>query len=114
MLAMNTVQLLKYLCLQNKKKIDHSSVFSIPFESLDFPVVAMTGLDEQQLDKNAKAKFITTIAEAIYKVTNYATREEYEHAVSRVIAKWKFLDKQFGHVSYYVSGCGIYLMQNIL
>jgi len=68
----------------------------------------MTGLNEQQLEKSAKTKFITTVAEAIYKVTSYPTRDEYEHVVLRIISKWKFLEKQFGHVSCCTSGCAYY------
>lgn len=63
----------------------------------------MTGLNEEHFGQYAKAKFITTIANAMFKITHYPTRKEYEHVVSQVISKWKFLDKQFGHVSYYVS-----------
>ena len=58
------------------------------------------GLNEENLTGKARAKFITSIAEAIYRFKSYPTREEYEHVANQVVKKWAFMETKTGHVSY--------------
>ncbi len=60
------------------------------------------GLDNESLTGKARGKFITSIAEAVYRYKSYPTREEYEHVAHQVVRKWKFLETRTGHVSLYV------------
>ena len=73
----------------------------IPFElPSNFQQKIMIGLEEQRLVGRARAKFITTIAEAMFRYKSYPTREEYQHVAMQIIKKWEFLGRQTGHVSY--------------
>ena len=72
----------------------------IPFElPSNFQQKIMIGLEEQRLVGRARAKFITTIAEAMFRFKSYPTREEYQHVAMQIIKKWEFLGRQTGHVS---------------
>lgn len=76
----------------------------IPFElPSNFQQKIMIALEEQRLVGRARAKFITTIAEAMFRFKSYPTREEYQHVAMQIIKKWEFLGRQTGHVSYYTS-----------
>ena len=72
----------------------------IPFElPRNFQPNIQAGLDENNLTGRARAKFITSIAEAIYRFKSYPTREEYEHVANQIVKKWEFLETRTGHVS---------------
>lgn len=73
----------------------------IPFElPTNFQQKIMIALEEQRLVGRARAKFITKIAEAMFRYKSYPTREEYQHVAMQIIKKWEFLGRQTGHVSY--------------
>lgn len=75
----------------------------IPFElPSNFQQKIMIGLEEQRLVGRARAKFITTIAEAMFRYKSYPTREEYQHVAMQITKKWEFLGRQTGYVSYLV------------
>ena len=72
----------------------------IPFElPSNFQQKIMIALEEQRLVGRARAKFITTIAEAMFRFKSYPTREEYQHVAMQIVKKWEFLGRQTGHVS---------------
>lgn len=73
----------------------------MPFElPHNFQPNIQAGLDEQNLTGKARAKFITSIAEAMYRFKSYPTKEEFEHIASQMVKKWKFLETRTGHVCY--------------
>lgn len=79
----------------------------MPFElPCNFQPNIQAGLDDKNLTGRARAKFITSIAEAIYRFKSYPTREEYEHVANRMVQKWTFLETRSGHVSYTTVLCG--------
>lgn len=57
------------------------------------------GLDQKNLTGRARAKFITSIAEAMYWFKSYPTKEEYDHVANQMVKKWPFLETRTGHVS---------------
>ena len=72
----------------------------MPFDlPRNFQPNIQAGLDEKNLTGRARAKFITSIAEAIYRFKSYPTREEYEHVANQIVKKWTFLETKTGHVS---------------
>lgn len=84
-----------------KKQQMQECPLPIPFElPTNFQQKIMIGLEEQRLVGRARAKFITTIAEAMFRFKSYPTREEYQHVAMQIIKKWEFLGRQTGHVSY--------------
>ena len=75
-----------------------------PFElPVNFSPEIMAGLQEEHLVGNPRRKFITAIANAIFRFKSYPTDEEYHHVAQQVIKKWKFLDTGGGCVSYMLS-----------
>lgn len=46
-----------------------------------------------------RAKFITIIAQSIYRFKNYPTEDEYIQVVQELVKKWPFLDNGMGVVS---------------
>ena len=83
-----------------KKQQMQERPLPIPFElPSNFQQKIMIGLEEQRLVGRARAKFITTIAEAMFRFKSYPTREEYQHVAMQIIKKWEFLGRQTGHVS---------------
>lgn len=89
----------------SKKK--RESGLPMPFElPRNFQPNIQAGLDDKNLTGRARAKFITSIAEAIYRFKSYPTREEYEHVANRMVQKWTFLETRSGHVSYTTALCG--------
>ncbi len=75
-----------------------------PFElPRNFQPRIQAGLDDKNLTGRARAKFVTSVAEAIYRFKSYPTREEYEHVAQQVVRKWTFLETRTGHVSYLLS-----------
>lgn len=78
----------------------------MPFDlPRNFQTNIQTGLDEKSLTGRTRAKFITSIAEAIYRFKSYPTKEEYEHVANQIVKKWAFLETRTGHVSYYSAVC---------
>lgn len=72
----------------------------MPFDlPLNFQPYIQAGLDEENLTGKARAKFITSIAEAVYRFKSYPTKEEYEHVANQVVKKWGFMETKTGHVS---------------
>ena len=58
----------------------------MPFDlPRNFQPNIQAGLDEKNLTGRARAKFITSIAEAIYRFKSYPTREEYEHVANQIV-----------------------------
>lgn len=71
-----------------------------PFEMpRNYPTKIQAGLDEKSLTGRARAKFITTIAESVYRFKSYPTREEYEHVAQQIVKTFSFLASSTGHVS---------------
>ena len=50
-------------------------------------------------DGKPRAKFITIIAQSIYRHKSYPTDEEYIHVAQELVKKWPFLDGGKGIVS---------------
>ena len=46
-----------------------------------------------------RTKFITIIAQSIYRFKSYPTKEERQHVVQQIYKKWPFLDDGKGLVS---------------
>ena len=74
----------------------------MPFDMpRNFQPFIQKGLNEENLTGRARAKFITSVAGAIYLLKSYPTREEYDHVTNQMVKKWGFLDTRTGHVSYH-------------
>lgn len=72
-----------------------------PFElPQNFSTKVQTGLDTQNLTGRVRGKFVTSIAEAMYRYKSYPTKDEYEHVALQILKKWKFFNSGTGHVSY--------------
>ena len=72
----------------------------MPFDlPRNFPTTVQIGLDQQALTGRPRAKFITTIAQAVYRFKSYPTADEYRHIAQQIVKKWKFLEAKNGHVS---------------
>lgn len=77
-----------------------------PFDlPANFSPQVMAGLESENLVGNARTKFITAIANAIFRYKNYPTDEEYRHVAQQVVRKWKFLDTGAGCVSHKFVTC---------
>ena len=64
-----------------------------PFDPpVNFSPQVMAGLEAENLMGNARTKFKTTNANAIFRYKSYPTDEEYHHVAQQVVRKWKFLD----------------------
>ena len=73
-----------------------------PFElPINFSPDIMAGLQEEHLVGNPRRKFITAIANSIFRFKSYPTDVEYNHVGQQVNKKWKFLDTGGGYVSNY-------------
>ena len=73
-----------------------------PFElPINFSPDKMVGLQEEHLVANPRRKFITAIANSIFRFKSYPTDSEYQHVGQQVIKKWKLLDTGGGCVSNY-------------
>ena len=74
----------------------------MPFElPLNYPPIVMADLEQNKLCGRARAKFIASIASAIFKYKNYPTTDEYNHVGQQIIKKYSFLKSSSG--SGYVS-----------
>jgi len=70
---------------------------------MNFTAAIQSGLDNQQLVGQPRAKFVTRVAEAIFCFKSYPTKEEYRNVAQEIIKKYDFLGKQVGVVSHYIS-----------
>ena len=78
----------------------------MPFDlPCNFQPKIQAGLDEKNLTGRARAKFITSITEAMYHFKSYPTKEEYHHVANQVVKKWAFLETRTGHVSFHSDVC---------
>jgi len=44
-------------------------------------------------------KFISNVAEVMYRFKSYPTKEEYDHVANQVVEKWPVLETRTGHAS---------------
>ena len=73
----------------------------MPFQlPTNFPPRVSDGLEKKMLYGKAHAKFITTIAQAIYRYKSFPTEDEYYHVVQALVKAWPFLDKGQGLLGY--------------
>lgn len=70
--------------------------FGLP---LNFSESISSALDKKKLTGTPRAKFITVIAQSIYRFKNYPTDDEYVQVVQEMVKKWPFLDDGKGLVS---------------
>lgn len=70
--------------------------FDIPS---NFPQAISMGLANKKLIGKSRTKFITIIAQSIYRFKNYPTEDEYIGVVQELVKKWPFLDEGKGIVS---------------
>lgn len=61
----------------------------------------MKCLKKRQLIGKKRAKFITSICEAMYTFKSMPTKEEYDHVALEMLKKWSFLGSKNGHVRNY-------------
>ena len=72
----------------------------MPFElPHNFKPNIQEGLDNCCLNGRARTKFVTSIAESMYRFKSYPTGEEYEHVSRQIVKKWSFLNTSTSHVS---------------
>ena len=70
-----------------------------PFEiPSNFPHSIASGLAKRNLTGKPRTKFITIIAQSIYRHKYYPTEDEYLHVVQELVKKWSFLDEGRGLV----------------
>ena len=82
---------LKYVAFQSKRKKEDP--LPLPFElPANFTPNVTDGLQQKMLFGKTHAKFITTVAQTIYRFKSYPTEEEYEHVVQQILKQWPFLD----------------------
>lgn len=75
----------------------------MPFElPRNYPQVVMADLEQGKLSGKARAKFISSIASAIFKEKSYPLPSEYDHIGQVITAKYHFLKSSngSGYVSY--------------
>ena len=64
-----------------------------PFElPLNFPPIVQEALQSKTLYGKPRTKFITNIAQAIYRFKSYPTSEEIDHVVVQMYKKWPILN----------------------
>ena len=81
----------------------------MPFDlPRNFQPKIQAGLDEKNFTGRVRAKFMISIAEAIYRFKSYPTQEEYQHVARQVVKKWALLETRKGHVSFH-SGVCVYI-----
>ncbi len=64
----------------------------------NFPHAIAMGLENKKLTGRPRTKFITIIAQSIYRFKSYPTDEEYIRVVREIVEKWPFLDDGKGLV----------------
>lgn len=77
----------KELCTLSKRKLEKP--LPIPFElPYNYPPIAMMDFAKKRLSGKARAKFIASVASAIFKYKNYPTAVEYSHVGSQIIKQY--------------------------
>lgn len=66
----------------------------------NFPNAIAIGLENKKLTGRPRTKFITIIAQSIYRFKSYPTEEEYIRVARELVEKWPFLDDGKGLVRY--------------
>ena len=58
----------------------------MPFDlPRNFQPKVQEGLDQKNLTGRTRVKFITSIAEAMYRFKSYPTKEEYDHVANQMV-----------------------------
>lgn len=71
-----------------------------PFQlPVNFNPTIADALRNETLSGKARTKFVSVIAEAIFRYKSYPTTEEYEHVAQQIVKKWPFLSKSGSYVS---------------
>ena len=71
-----------------------------PFQlPVNFNPTIADALTNKSLCGKPRTKFISVIAEAIFRHKSYPTTEEYEHVAQQIVKKWPFLNKSGSYVS---------------
>ena len=66
----------------------------------NFPKLVEDGLSTGRLIGNARTKFISTVAAAVFHKKAYPTRTELDHVARQITAKYQFMsDDKGSHVS---------------
>ena len=70
-----------------------------PFEiPSNLPQNISAGLAAKKLTGRPRTKFVTIIAQSIYRHKSYPTDDEYMHVAQELVKKWSFLDEGKGLV----------------
>ena len=70
-----------------------------PFEvPRKFPEAISLALQNKKLTGRARTKFITLIAQSIYRHKSYLTEDEYLHIIQELVKQWPFFDEGKGMV----------------
>ena len=86
---------------KKKQELPLPQSFQLP---QNFAPAIQEGLKAERLTEKARSKFITVIAQAMFRFKGYPLDEEYRHIAQEVVKTWKFLDFGSGPVS-----CHIYI-----
>ena len=71
-----------------------------PFQlPVNFNPTIAEALRNESLSGKSRAKFISVIAESIFRHKSYPTADEYEHVAQQIVKKWPFLSKGGSYVS---------------
>ena len=65
----------------------------------NFPPLVALALKEKKFTNKARAKFVTTLANAIFMLKSYPTSRELEDVARAAIKEWEFLGSKSGVVS---------------
>lgn len=78
--------------LELLQKKQQEAALPIPFElPINFQPSIMEGLKNENLTGRRRAKFLTAIAEAIYRFKSYPLTPEYDRVAQQIVKKWSFL-----------------------
>lgn len=64
----------------------------------NFPPVVALAMKEKKLTSKARAKFVTTLANAIFMLKSYPTSRELEDVSRAALKEWEFLGSKSGFV----------------
>ncbi len=67
----------------------------------NFPYAITEGLKNEKLVGKPRTKFVTIIAQSIYRFKNYPSEEEFCLVIQDLVKKWPFLDNRKGNVCAY-------------
>lgn len=65
----------------------------------NFPPMVALALKEKKITSKARAKFVTTLASAIFMLKSYPSSRELEDVSRAAIKEWEFLGSKSGFVS---------------